>query len=67
MTAVEKIIIITFIVLAVFFFIDLIANLIMGYLEGKRQAEREIKIDKILELIDKHFEDNIFPEFGGEK
>lgn len=67
MTIVEKIIIITFIVMAVFFFIDLVGSFILSYLTAKQEVERERKIDYILEHIEAEYADEIFPEFGGKK
>lgn len=67
MTIVEKIIIITFIVMAVFFFIDLVGSIILSYLTAKQEVERERKIDYILEHIETEYEDDIFPEFRGDE
>lgn len=67
MTTVEKIIIITFIVMAAFFFIDLVGSIILSYLTAKQEVERERKIDFILEHIEAEYSDEIFSEFWGEK
>lgn len=67
MTIVEKILLVGYIIMAFFFAADIIVGLIFGYVEGKQAAEREMKMDRILELIDNDLGDNIFPDLGGDK
>ena len=42
---------------------DIIVGLIVGYMDGKREALRDYKLSCILQALEHKISDDVFPEF----